>query len=156
MPAVNNFTKPALLTGLLAGTLDLSGAVISFIISNGRFPGKILEYIASAAFGKQVINGSISSNLWGAFFHYFIAISFSFFYFLIYHKIKFLQHNVFISAVVYGLFAWAVTNMIVLPLSALHSPVIPVNYFVAAKAAVVLVICIGLPITFFAKKFYSR
>jgi hypothetical protein len=154
MAVVNNFAKSALLTGLLAGTLDLSGAVISFIISNGRFPGKILEYIASAAFGKQAINGSIS--LWGAFFHYFIAISFSVFYFIIYPKEKFLQHNIFISAVVYGLFAWAVTNMVVLPLSALNSPVIPVNYFAAAKAAVVLVICIGLPIAFFAKKFYSR
>ncbi|MEP7108102.1 MAG: hypothetical protein ABI760_08965 [Ferruginibacter sp.] len=156
MAASKNFIMPAFYTGLLAGTMDLGGAVVNFMISNQRFPKRILEYIASGAFGKEAMNYSISSNLWGAFFHYFIAISFSFFYFLIYPGTKFLQKNIFISAVIYGIFVWAVTNMIVLPLSALHLQVIPPDIIGAARAAFVLIVCIGLPVAYFTKKFYAK
>lgn len=45
--------------------------------------------------------------------------------------------------------------MIIVPLSAIHGPVIPADYLVAAKAAIVLIICIGLPIAWLAKKFYK-
>jgi hypothetical protein len=154
--ASKNFLLPAFFTGLLAGTMDLCGAVINYMISHGNFPYKILEYIASGAFGKSAMNGSLGSNLWGLFFHYFIAISFTIFYFLIYPGIKFLQKNILISAIIYGLFVWAVTNMIVLPLSAIHSPVIPTNFVAAARAAFVLMVCIGLPDAYFAKKFYAK
>jgi hypothetical protein len=156
MGVSRKFLAYAFYTGLLAGTLDLGGAIVNFMISYGRFPKKILEYIASGAFGKKAMNGSISSNLWGAFFHYIIAISFAVFYFLIYPKVKFLHKSILLSAVIYGLFVWAVTNMIVLPLSALQSPVIPADFIVAAKAAFILMVCIGLPVAWFAKKFYAR
>ena len=76
-----NFLLPAFYTGLLAGTMDLTGAVVSYMIVNGNFPYKILEYIASAAFGKKAMDGTWGHNLWGLFFHYFIAISFTIFYF---------------------------------------------------------------------------
>ena len=151
-----NFFLPALYTGLLAGTMDLIGAVVSYAIINGHFPYKILEYIASAAFGKKAMNGTLGSNLWGLFFHYLIAISFTLFYFLIYPYLKFLQKNIIVSAVVYGLFVWMVTNMIVLPMSALQSPVIPTNFLAAARAAFVLIICIGLPVAYFTKRYYRR
>jgi hypothetical protein len=155
MIVAKSFAKPALIAGLLAGTLDLCGAVVNVMLSAGHFPSKILQYIASGAFGKTAFDGSVSSNLWGLFFHYFIAIGLSFFYFIIYPRVKLLQQSVILSAILYGLFAWAVTNMIIVPLSAIHGPVIPTDYWVAAKAAIVLVICIGFPIAWLAKKFYK-
>jgi uncharacterized membrane protein YagU involved in acid resistance len=156
MATSKNFLSYAFYTGLLAGTLDLAGAIVNYRISKGSFPYRILEYIASGAFGKEAMNGSIGSNLWGAFFHYFIAISFAFFYFLIYPRAKFLQKSILLSAVIYGLFVWAVTNMIVLPLSALQAPVVPTDLIAAAKAAFILMVCIGLPVAYFAKKFYAK
>lgn len=155
MIVAKSFAGPALFAGLIAGTLDLFGAVVNVLVSAGRFPYKILQYIASGVFGKAAYGGSLSANLWGLFFHYCIAVSLSFFYFIIYPRVKLLQYNIFLSASLYGLFAWAITNMVIVPLSAIHGPVLPADYWVAAKAAFVLVICIGLPIAYLAKRFYK-
>ncbi|MEJ7589616.1 MAG: hypothetical protein WKI04_18850 [Ferruginibacter sp.] len=156
MPASKNFLRYAFKTGILAGTLDLAGAIVNHMITFGQFPYKILEYIASGAFGKVAMNGSLGYNLWGLFFHYLIAVSFTILYFFIYPGIKLLQKNVLLSAVLYGLFVWAVTNMILLPLSALQTPFIPINFIAASKNAFILIICIGLPVAYFTKKFYDR
>ena len=150
-----NFLQAAVVTGLLAGTLDLLGAVINYMITHERFPYRILEYIASGAFGRSAMNGSLGSNLWGLFFHYLIAVSFTLFYFIIYPGLRFLQQSVIFSAIIYGLFIWAVTNMIVLPLSAIQADVLPASLETAARAAFILIICIGLPVAFFARRFYG-
>ena len=154
--AASRKTLPyVILTGLLSATMDLCGACLNYMIAHGKFPYGILKYIASGVFGKSAMEGGIGSNLWGLFFHYLIAMSLTAFYFFIYPRIKFLQKNVLLSAVIYGLFAWVVTNMIIVPLSAIHGPVIPADWLAAAKAALILVICIGLPDAYFAKKFYT-
>ena len=148
--------KPVLLTGLIAGALDLIGACVAFMIdNNGKFPNKILEFIARGVFGKDAMAGGTTMKLWGLFFHFFIGMSFTLFYFFIYPKIKFLHKNVLLSAFIYGVFVWAVMNLIVVPNSAIQKPIIPFNYEAAAKAALVLIICIGLPVAYFTKKYYD-
>jgi phosphoglycerol transferase MdoB-like AlkP superfamily enzyme len=148
--------KPALLTGLIAGTLDLTGACVLYMIEHdGQFPNKILEYIAGGAFGKDALTGGLTMKLWGVLFHFLIAIGFTFFYFIIYSKVKLLQKNIFLSAFIYGLFVWAIMNLIVVPNSAWHKPITPFNLAASAKAAFVLIICIGLPVSYYCKKFYT-
>ena len=148
--------KPVFITGLIAGALDLTGACVAFMIdNNGRFPNKILEFIARGVFGKDAMTGGLTMKLWGLFFHFFIAMAFTVFYFFIYPKIKLLHKNVLLSAFIYGLFVWAIMNLIVVPNSAIQKPIIPFNYVASAKAALVLIICIGLPVSYFAKKYYA-
>jgi phosphoglycerol transferase MdoB-like AlkP superfamily enzyme len=156
MAASKRFYRRVIITGFIAGILDLAGAVISTMLVNNRFPKKILETIAGGAFGKESIGGGTPMKLWGLLFHFLIAISFTFVYFFAYQKIKLLRKNIFLSALLYGLFVWAIMNMVVLPLSAYHSPVIPQNYIAAARAAFVLIVCIGLPIAISARSYYSR
>lgn len=156
MAATKSFYRRVLITGFIAGVLDLAGAVISAMIVNNRFPGKILETIAGGAFGKESIGGGTLMKLWGLLFHFLIAISFTFIYFLAHPKVRLLRKNIFLSALLYGLFVWAIMNMVVLPLSAYHSPVIPQNYMAAARAAFILIVCVGLPIAISAKWYYSR
>ena len=147
--------KPVLITGLIAGTLDLAGACIASTIERGRFPKKILEFIAQGVFGKKALTGGLSMQLYGLLFHFLIAMVFTFFYFLIYPKIKLLHKNILLSAFIYGLFVWAVMNLIVVPNSAMPKSNAPFNYEGAAKATLVLIICIGLPVAYFAKKYYD-
>jgi len=147
--------KPILLTGLLAGTLDLSGACIGYMLDHqGKFPSKILEYIASGVFGKEAFTDGVSMKIYGLLFHFLIAMSFTFFYFFIYPKIKLLHKNIFLSAFIYGLFVWTVMNLIVVPNSAIHKSIIPFDFVASAKAAFILMICIALPNAYFAKKYY--
>lgn len=155
MPA-KNFYKAALTTGLIAGALDLSGAIVSAMITNGHFPSKILETIAGGAFGATARQGGWEMKTWGLLFHFFTAITFTFIYFWLYPRLKFLQQNIFLSAFFYGLFVWAVMNMVVLPLSAYHSPVIKEDYIKASKEAFILILCIGLPVAIGTKLYYKK
>jgi hypothetical protein len=74
-------------------------------------------------------------------------------YFL-YPRLPFLQKSRFISAILYGLVIWAVMNLAVLPLSAWNAPIrlVPVE---AAKAAFILIVCVGLPVVVRAGSYYK-
>src|SRR5689334_4100112 len=132
MNSSGKFIRAVLLTGMVAGILDLTlGVLGASVMNNGHLPENIpvylrnvLRYIASAAFGKEEGNET-KMELAGFFFHFFIAISFTWFYFLIYPSIRLFHRSVLASTVIYGLFVWAIMNMVVVPLSALHAPVIP-------------------------------
>ena len=161
MNSSGKFIKAVLLTGLVAGILDLTiGVLGAYIMNNGRLPENIsvylrnvLRYIASAAFGKEEGNEP-KMELAGLFFHFFIAISFTWFYFLIYPSIRLFHRSVLASTIIYGLFVWAFMNMVVVPLSALHAPVIPPDMKRAFYQALVLMVCIALPVTLGAKRYY--
>ena len=163
MSTAGNFIKNVLLTGLIAGILDLFlGVLAYYLLSNGHLPENItvyiknvLEYIASAAFGKDGAN-AVTMQIAGFLFHFFIAISFAWFYFLIYPKVKLFQKSIVASAIIYGLFVWAVMNMAVVPLSALHSSVIPKDFTKASYQALVLIVCIALPVSLGAQNYYRR
>ncbi len=143
-----------LLTGLLAGVLDGSAAIIHFLVKGGKDPSKIFKFIASGIFGGKAFAGGNEMIVYGVLFHFMIALSFTAFYFLIYPKIKMLSANVFLSAILYGLFVWAVMNLVVLPLS--NTPPLGFKIGNAAVAAGILILCIGVPVSLLAHKYYSQ
>ncbi|RYU94622.1 hypothetical protein [Emticicia agri] len=150
---MKTYYKVILLTGFIAGSLDLTGAIISSTILNRKFPSKIFHYIASGVFGKEAFSGGNSMILWGLLFHYIIAYAFTFFYFLIYPKIGFLHINRIASGIFYGAFVWVIMNRIVVPLSNVTQG--PFNITQAIVGMVVLMLMIGLPIAFNAHKYYA-
>ena len=153
-------TKPArsllsaiLFTGLLAGLLDGLAAIIQYTINGGKEPARIFKYIASAVFGKEkAYNSGNSMVVWGVLFHLGIAMLFTAFFFLIYPKIRGLATNRVITAIVYGLFVWAIMNLLVVPMSQIHPA--PFVLKKAAIAAGILIVCIGIPVSFMANKYY--
>lgn len=147
------FYKVILLTGFIAGSLDLAGAIISATIMNQKFPNKIFHYIASGVFGKAAFSGGSSMIIWGTLFHYLIAYTFTIFYFLIYPKVGFLASNKIVSGILYGAFVWVIINQIVVPLSNVTRG--PFNITQAIVGMVVLILMIGLPIAFNAHKYYT-
>jgi hypothetical protein len=161
MSSSGKFIRAVLITSLVAGILDLTIGVLGYyLMVNGHLPQNIsiyirnvLRYISSAAFGKGEGNAN-AMELAGFFFHFFIAISFTWFYFLIYPSIRLFHRSTLASSVIYGLFVWAIMNMVVVPLSALHSPFIPPDMKKALYQAIVLMVCIALPVTIGAKKYY--
>ena len=150
----NEIWNRILLTGFIAGTLDATAAIIQFYIKTGKSPVIIFIYIASAVFGKEAFSMSPFIAFAGLLFHYLIATIFSAFYFLIYPKIKLLQKNKIVDAIIYGIFVWLVMNLIVVPLS--HVQASPFDLLSALLAAVILIICIGVPVSFIAFSFYKN
>ena len=141
-----------LLTGLTAGFLDITAACTQYYIKTGKGPGGVLRYVASGVFGKKAFAGGTGMAVWGLFFHFIIAFSLTIFFFWLYPKIRWLRKNIVLSGLLYGVFAWLVTNLFIIPLS--RGPSVPFVLSKAIIAALILMACIGLPISLMANKHY--
>jgi hypothetical protein len=148
-------TTTILLSGLLVGTLDAIAASVQYCLKTNKNPLRVWRYVASGFFGK----GAYAENntmmiIWGFVFHFIIAYSFTALFFIIYPRLKLLQFNIFITAIVYGIFMWSVTNLLVIPLSNVAK--FPFVFTNALIAAGILMIAIGLPLALIAKRYYSK
>ncbi|MBF4494474.1 DUF1440 domain-containing protein [Flavobacterium sp. MR2016-29] len=143
------------LSGLIAGTLDIVAAITVYSIILNKTTGiKILQSIASGIFKKEAYTGGSSMALIGLLLHYFIAFTFAWFYFILYPRLSFLKKNALLSGIVYGIFVWIIMNLIVLPIV---FPVLPQKHFdfPLMLSILILIVCIGIPISFITKKYYS-
>lgn len=155
MPYMRSFFKTVLLTGLLAGTLDITAAYIDQYIKTGHFADKMLYYIAGGALGLET---SMKGGFWigalGLFFHYFIAFSFTLLFFLLYPRLKFRSINKYLLALLYGPFVGACMTFIILPLTQL-----PPGHFNIKKAWIgwlILSVVLGLPNAIIASRYYRN
>ena len=149
--------KPLLKTiawvGLLAGSLDILSACLHAYIVRGTNPIIVLRFIASAAIGKEAFAGGWAMPVLGLLFHFIIAYSFTVLFFLVYPYIKLMSKSIVLTAIVYGMFIFIVMNLLVLPLTKI--PRATFHFDKAAIATGILIIAIGLPLSFFAHKFYE-
>ncbi|HEX8376861.1 MAG TPA: hypothetical protein VF602_03525, partial [Pedobacter sp.] len=79
---------------------------------------------------------------------------FSTFFFLLYNKIRYLSKNRLVTGVFYGAFIWVIMYMVVVPLSKV--PPQPINLVDAIVNMVIIVTCIGIPLSFMANAYYSK
>ncbi|GGH09671.1 DUF1440 domain-containing protein [Pedobacter zeae] len=135
--------RKVLLITLIAGTLDGLAAVI--FLAKMNFSG-VFQYIASAILGSTAFTGGIKMVLIGLALHYFIAFSFTLFYTFAATKIALLKQHFILSGILYGLLVWTVMNLIIVPLTKI--PAVPFHYEKAILNAIILVFCIGLPISY--------
>jgi uncharacterized membrane protein YagU involved in acid resistance len=143
------------LSGLIAGTLDIVAAITVYTIILEKTTGiKILQSIASGIFKKEAYSGGSQMALYGLLLHYFIAMTFAWFYFTIYPYLPLLKKNALLSGILYGIFVWIVMNLIVLPTV---FPVLPAKHldFPLILSIIILIFCIGIPIAFITKKYHS-
>ncbi|MNY14696.1 hypothetical protein D3C86_1478820 [compost metagenome] len=115
---------------------------------------KILQSIASGLFKKDAYSGGSQMALYGLLLHYFIALTFAWFYFTIYPYFTFIKKNTLLSGILYGIFVWIIMNLVVLPTV---FPVLPEKHldFPLILSILILICCIGIPIACITKKHYS-
>jgi hypothetical protein len=142
------------LTALIAGTLDGLAAIVNYLIVGGTDPARVFMYIASGVFGREAVNANVQLAWWGVVFHYFIAFCWTAFYFFLYPRLTVLSRNVVASGAGYALCVWLVMNLIVLPLSNVTR--FPITISRTLIGAGILVVCIGLPIAFLARRHALR
>jgi hypothetical protein len=143
------FWQALLLTALIAGTLDASGAIISYTLRGNHQPARIFRFIASGIFGPQATAGGTDMVVYGVLLHYFIAFCFTAAFFTVYPRLPFLRRQPVLTAIGYGLFVWLIMNEIVLPLSRTRH--LPFTWSGALIGAGILIIAIGLPVSFLAR-----
>ena len=152
---MNKTAAQILKAGLLVGTLDILAAFIYFFIQTGN--GKVLivlKYIASGVFGKSAMSGGVEMIIAGLIFHYIIAFAFTLVFFWLFPKIKMARQHTVLSGILYGAFVWAVMNLIVVPLSEIGSR--PFDWENALINLLILIVCMGIPLSLMAHAFYKR
>ncbi|MCB0649329.1 MAG: hypothetical protein KDC49_21815 [Saprospiraceae bacterium] len=146
--------ESVIITGLFVGTTDILLAFLSQYIKTGNFAEKMFLYIAGGATGlEQSMTGGFWTELLGLFFHYFIALSFTALFFYLYPKWKILSYNIYLTGILYAVFVNLVMRYIILPFTPL-----PSQPFILSRAFIdwiTLGIVLGIPIVYFAGKFYS-
>jgi Na+/alanine symporter len=131
--------------GFVAGTLDLLQACI-------LFGWDIPLAIAGGLLGKQAFEGGAGTYVLGVLLHFFIATSVAAIYYATSRKLHFLVEHPLVCGLFYGTAVESVMNLIVLPLSALHSRG-PYALKDLLLGYIVHMIVIGLPVAFSVRRF---
>jgi hypothetical protein len=141
-----------LISGLIVGTVDGMAAVVWHYAAGGKDPAGIFKFIASCLIGKRAFGGGTEIVLLGVFLHYCIATIFSAFFYFLCAKVKaFKGHNLSYGAL-YGLFVWAVMNLIVLPIIIHSIPSNPKNIIIGL---IIHILCVGIPMSLILGRFSS-
>jgi hypothetical protein len=141
----NNALLAIAVGGLCAGILDLSQACI-------LFGWDIPLAIAAGLLGPKALHGGVGAYVLGVLLHFFIALSFSAFYYAASRKLTFLVQHPLVCGLAYGAAVEQVMNLVVLPLSALHARG-PYELHDLILGILVHMVVIGLPIAFSIRRF---
>ncbi|KAA2242755.1 hypothetical protein F0L74_09515 [Chitinophaga agrisoli] len=139
-----------IITGLIAGSLDLVAAVLLFISRSKQNPSLLFRYITSAALGPSAFSGGAQMVLLGVCFHYLIALCWTVLYLTLFSRVLACT-ALLTNAIIYGLFVWVIMNLVVLPLS--KAAPRPFSASFALINIVILIIAIGLPCAYAAKHY---
>jgi hypothetical protein len=131
--------------GGIAGTLDLLQACI-------LFGWDIPLAIAAGLLGRQAFNGGAGTYVLGVCLHFFVACSAAAIYCAASHKLHFLVEHPLVCGLFFGAAVQEVMNLVVLPLSALHSRG-PYSLHDLILGLAVHMVVIGVPISFSVRRF---
>lgn len=149
--------KTILLAGFIAGTLDILAAITVYAFIMHRTTAKnLLQGIARSVigvFGERPTGDSLTLTLAGLGFHFMIAFSFAIFYFLVFPYLPSLKKKRILSGLLYGIFVWCVMNLAMLPL--FHIANIPHKWDNILRGMIILMLCIGLPVSLIVSRYYN-
>lgn len=151
-PSATAKTRPGLAIGwggLAAGTLDL---VFAWLVFNKGFIG-ILKVIAGGWFGREATQGGAVVALVGFLSHFCVAYGAAAAYWLASRMLPVLNRHAVLAGLLYGIVVYEFMHLVVLPLSAYHSPV---QFASLLKSDVIShLFFVGLPIALITRR-YSR
>ena len=137
---------PICIGGLVAGSLDLASAFITY-----GWP--VPRAIASGLLGRAALQGGLATWILGVFLHFLIAFSAAAVYCVSSWKLEFLKQHFVVCGLFYGIAVFLVMNLIVLPLSAVPFKTDTFTLAGVIQGLLVHMFIIGLPISFSAWRF---
>jgi hypothetical protein len=137
--------KTVLIAWLLAGTLDISTAILYYVGLSEPGATRLLQGIASGVLGARAFDGGGATAVLGLALHYVIALIWTFVLLVAFRTVVVLRRHLVVTGIVYGFIVWFVMNLVVLPLSNVRH--VPLQPRAAVIAAVILVLCVGLPLS---------
>jgi hypothetical protein len=147
----------AILIGtLIVGTLDALDAIVVFGLRSGATPARIFRTIASGVLGSRAATGGTPAAILGVVLHYTVALGIVTTYVVISHwLLPGLKRRPFIYGPLYGVVAFFVMNLVVIPLSAI-GVVPPFTVFGTTNGLLIHAFGIGLPTALVASRVVPR
>ena len=143
-------TQAILYGTLVVGTLDALDAIVFFGLRSGAQPLRIFQGIASGLLGPAARQGGLKAAALGVALHYFIAFGIVVTYFLVSRRVALLTRHPIICGLLYGLVAYAVMNLVVIPLSRIGGPAMPAAP-VLVNGLLIHMFGVGLPAALFSR-----
>jgi len=137
--------------GLIAGTMDITAAILTYKIRNGLPATRLLQSVASGLLGRDAFTGGAKTAALGLFLHFAIAFGATTVFYLASRKMPWLIQNAVLAGVLYGILVHQFMQQVVLPLSAFHKG--PFNLSALVIGLVTHIVCIGLPIALCVRRF---
>ena len=104
---------------LAVGVLDGLDAIVFFGLRYGVKPARIFRSIAAGLLGREAVRDNVAAAWLGAGLHFVVACGIVTTYVLVSRWIPVLRRHPWICGPLYGVAAFAVMNLVVLPLSAI-------------------------------------
>ncbi len=149
--AASNPYRAVLYAGLVAGTLDLTYALVVYGL-RGIPPVSILQSISSGLLGSAAFEQGATSATLGVVLHYLIMFAICWLYWAASRRVAVLTERPVVMGLLYGVAVYIVMNFVVVPLSAVPGE----RHFTAfsiALAAAPMLFCVGLPIALITRRF---
>lgn len=150
---MRKLSSAIIITGIVAGTLDIMAACIQFYIKTEKGPIVIFNYIASALIGKEAYSGNMMWSGMGLLMHYMLAFGWTILFYILYPKISLLRGNKILVGLLYGIFVWTMMTQVLVPMTQINRA--PFNLTSALQAVAIIMVCIGLPISLLANKHFQ-
>ena len=114
--------KAVLIGGLVGGALDLAFA-LAFAASNGVAAPRLLQIVASGAFGKAALDMGAAASACGALFHFGLSLLWAALFVWIASRCRAPGAKPWLSGPAFGIVVFFAMRLVVLPLSAYPFPV---------------------------------
>jgi hypothetical protein len=139
---------------LLAGTADIILALSKFYLETGNNPVRVLHFIASGVLGNKAFEGGFLPAATGLIFHYIVTFGWTFAFYKCYPFLPDFKKYKFITGIIFAIIIWLVMNLVVLPLSL--TPPIPFNALQMMYGMIILMVAVGIPVSFIIGKYYEK
>lgn len=143
--------------GFIAGTLDISYAIIFSYVRSSVPPARLLQSVAAGLLGREnSFAGGYETAGVGLALHFFIAFSWTAAYFIAAALARVLARYTLIFGSLYGVIIYAVMNKVVIPLSRIPPRTVPMPRVVLISGLLVHMFLIGVTIALAARRAYTR
>jgi hypothetical protein len=141
--------------GLIAGTLDITGACVASWLRAGVIPERVMQSVASGLLGATSYEGGKKTAALGLALHFLIATTWTVVFYVASRKLRFLIERPVTWGLVYGVIVYLFMNFVVLPLSAFPQRTSPT---LSSRLINLLIImfCVGLPIATIVRRFSRK
>src|SRR5262252_8502532 len=133
--------------------MDITAAILTWKIKANVPPIRVLQSVASGWMGKDAFTGGIKTAVLGLGFHFLIAFTATTVFYLVSRKIEFLLNNAWVAGALYGVLVYGFMYWVVMPLSNVKRGAFSLE--VEITAVITHIICVGLPIALWVRKFSS-